>query len=64
MKKAFKGITMATGTVVFLFGLIICACEAPTMEQQIVNFCIGIPVMVVGAVVTWISSRGMEDVLQ
>ncbi len=62
--KTFKSIAMAIGFLIALAGLCICGCEAPTWDKQVVNFCIGIPVMVVGALVTWLSSRGMEDVLQ
>ena len=58
-KKTVKSIAMTIGFLVALIGLCICACET-TMDKQMVNFAIGIPVMLVGAAGIWFGVEGNE----
>ena len=61
MKKKIKIIGMALGTLVALIGLCICACEQPTMAEQLRTWSIGFPVMLGGAVATMWSHRGYDE---
>lgn len=53
-------------TVSFLlgfFGLIVCACEPTTIEQQMKNGLIGLGMLAVAVFIYWVVRRGEEDEL-
>ena len=57
--KALKSIAMVVGFTIGFIGFCICACEQPTMAEQLRTWGIGIPVMVIGCVVMWIGGKGI-----
>lgn len=59
-KKVFKSIAMAIGTMTVLIGICICACEQPTMAEQLRTWGIGVPVILGGAVAMWIGAKDIE----
>lgn len=58
MRKKIKSVVMVIGAMVFFIGLCICACEQPTMAEQLRTWSIGIPTILAGACAMWFSSRG------
>ena len=60
MKNLFKEIALLIGFTVVFTGICICACDAPTLDKQIVNFGIGSAVIAVGGLTMWLSGRGLE----
>lgn len=60
-KKTVKSIAMAIGFLSALAGLCICGCET-TMDKQMTNFVIGVPVMVVGAIMVCLGFEWHEEI--
>ena len=61
MKKTIKSSLKVIGFLVGLFGLIVCMCEAETLEKQVIVSCIGLGLFGIGCLVGLIGFRGGEQ---
>lgn len=55
-----RGICTLAGALAFMVGIVICACEQPTMAEQLRTWGIGVPVILGGAVAMWIGEKVSE----
>lgn len=62
MKKMIKGIGELAGMALVLAGLVVCMCEKPDLEGQLVTMCIGFGMIVAGALVSILAKWGEKDV--
>lgn len=57
--KKIKSIGMAIGAMAVLIGICICSCEQPTLAEQLRTWSIGVPVILGGGFVIWLSDKGI-----
>lgn len=64
MKKAkVKAVCDTVSFLLGFFGLILCACEPATVEQQMTNGLIGLGMLAVAVFISWVVRRGEENEL-
>ena len=62
MKKTkVKAVCDTVSFLLGFFGLIVCACEPATIEQQMTNALIGLGMIAVAVVISWVVRKGEEN---
>lgn len=61
MKKVLRSMITLTGVLIAFAGYIICMCETTSFDKQLINGVIGFVLLVVGALIAFVSNGSDED---
>lgn len=61
--KVIKGIAQLISMLLVFAGVFVCTLEADNLDNQLTSLCVGLVMVVIGAVIGVIVNRGDEDVL-
>ena len=61
MRKLISGIAELAGVILVILGLVVCMCETPDLDKQLVNMLYGAGIMVAGAILCYLGKEGSEN---
>lgn len=57
MKRVISGIAELVGALFVMLGLVVCMCETPNLDKQLINMLCGVGIMVAGAIICYIGKE-------